>query len=53
MCSRKRRYTSQIDADKTARRCIAERGGYLRSYACPACGGWHLTHQRESREVAA
>jgi len=22
---------------------------YLRIYACPACGGWHLTHTRDDQ----
>lgn len=46
MCASKRRYVSQIDADKVARRCEAERPGtVLRSYSCPCCYGWHLTHK--------
>lgn len=46
MCASKRRYVSSIDADKVARRCEAERPGtVLRSYSCPCCYGWHLTHK--------
>lgn len=45
MCSRKRAYPSQIDADRVARRCEARRRVSLRSYSCPACGHWHITKQ--------
>ena len=49
MCSGKRAYPSQIDADRIASRCMARRRVSLRSYACPACGHWHITKSREYR----
>lgn len=45
MCSRKRAYVSQIDADRVARNCERKRGRPLRTYPCPACHRWHITHQ--------
>jgi hypothetical protein len=52
MCARKQRHVSQIDADKSARRCEEKRPWTrLRSYSCPACGGWHLTHQPPPQEA--
>lgn len=57
MCTRKRAYPSQIEADRIARRCEAQRPwARLRSYACPVpgCGRWHLTKQpaRPATEAA-
>lgn len=44
MCAGKRRYVSLLDAAKTKARCERDRPWHrLRVYACPACGGWHLT----------
>lgn len=44
MCAGKRRYPSQIDADRAARRCEQARSWTtLRTYHCPACRGWHMT----------
>ncbi len=49
MCASKRRHVSMIDADKAARRHEEARPGtVLRSYACPCCHGWHLTHTKAS-----
>jgi hypothetical protein len=43
MCGRKRRHPTQLDAIASAIRCSARAGHPLRVYACPDCGGWHLT----------
>ena len=45
MCSRKKAYPSQVDAERVAARCFRERGARLRVYACPACCRYHLTKQ--------
>jgi len=45
-CTRKKRYVSQIDADRVAAKRGALSGVALRSYSCTAgCGGWHITHK--------
>lgn len=49
MCSRKRAYPSQIDADRVARNCERKRRVTLRTYSCPACGSWHIAKQSERR----
>lgn len=45
MCNRKNRYRSQGDAaDKINRIRQCRPDERLRSYLCPYCNGWHLTH---------
>lgn len=42
MCSRKARFTTEIDA-----KCfVLKRQRRLRAYRCPHCGDWHLTKRR-------
>ncbi len=45
-CRRKVRYRDENAANRMLRRCERRRGGHLRAYECPSCGGWHLTRQR-------
>lgn len=42
-CRSKRRYCPEAEAHRAAARCFAERGDWLRVYACADCQGWHLT----------
>jgi hypothetical protein len=47
-CKRKVRYASEREADDAAYRKRMEEGVRLGVYACPWCGGWHLTSVRRS-----
>lgn len=48
MCRRKDRYRSQGDAaDKINRIHVCRSEAKLKTYFCPYCEGWHLTHMRE------
>lgn len=42
-CRAKKRYAPESDAHRVAAKCFAERGEWLRVYACDECQGWHLT----------
>ena len=46
MCGKKRRYGTQQRAVVQASRST-RRAGYIRTYKCPRCKGWHLTHKEE------
>jgi len=45
-CARKVRYQSWYEAERYAAHYELLRDVRLRSYRCPRCGGWHLTHER-------
>lgn len=42
-CFGKRRYGAEAEAIEVATTCQLRRDVLLRTYACEACGGWHLT----------
>lgn len=44
-CGKKKRYRSEHEARLIANRGEAARGTKLRVYACPLCGGYHITSQ--------
>ena len=44
MCAKKKRYPTQPDAVRAAARRV-RKVAYLRTYRCPHCAGWHLTHK--------
>ena len=48
MCTRKDRYDTYDFALAVAARCT-RREPLMRVYQCPACNGYHLTHQRDRR----
>ena len=51
MCGKKRRYPSRRRAIAAAARAV-KRAGYLRTYRCPYCHGFHLTHAEPRRTPA-
>jgi len=53
ICAEKKRYPSKRFADEAKKKRIRENPTLeLRSYFCPACGKWHLTHQVQEEEAA-
>ena len=42
MCHRKRRYWTEYEALRKARKCERKRKMPLKVYLCPFCLGWHL-----------
>lgn len=53
-CSSKNRYDSEQAARAAAAKVYAERGVWLRQYACvEGCGGWHNTHVKAEPPPAA
>lgn len=42
-CAGKTRWESERRARHAARVVSSEGGEQMRAYACPDCGGWHLT----------
>lgn len=50
MCESKNRYPTKKDAAtaiNSAMRRRRKRPAALRSYPCPICKGWHLTHKEK------
>lgn len=54
-CSSKHRYADKRTAHGVINSLLSRRRqrrgrheGHLRAYACPACGGWHLTSEVQS-----
>lgn len=45
-CGRKRRYATRDEADVVRLESMRKGNDSLRSYRCPYCGGWHLSHCR-------
>ncbi|MGN0070222.1 MAG: hypothetical protein ACI361_00100 [Atopobiaceae bacterium] len=46
-CARKRRYATAVEAKKAAAHGAHKKDApQLYVYACPYCGGWHLTHRK-------
>lgn len=45
-CGRKRRYQTREEAEVVALESMRKGNDILRSYRCPYCGGWHLSHCR-------
>ena len=46
-CARKRRYATAVEAKKAAAHGAHKQDApQLYVYACPYCGGWHLTHRK-------
>lgn len=44
-CAGKRGYPTRGHAECVAARCELKRNVVLRTYRCPYCGLWHLTHK--------
>jgi len=45
-CAAKDRYASEAEARAIALMHVPGRGTRATAYACPWCGGWHLTSRR-------
>lgn len=50
-CLRKNRYVSETYARKVIARRRREGAGFLRSYWCPMCNGYHITKQPQALEL--
>lgn len=50
-CRRKASFGNARGATKYAA-LVREKEGYARSYHCPACGRWHVTHQTVEENAA-
>lgn len=46
-CHAKKRYSTEAYAAGVIEKCQKERPGFLRSYYCKLCLGWHLTSQEK------
>jgi hypothetical protein len=44
MCEAKRRYGSRKEAENVKERVKRQAGGFLNSYCCRFCHGWHIGH---------
>lgn len=50
-CERKRRFANEEHAKAFAKHFRRDKGGPLQiPYACPWCGGWHLSKKRALKE---
>lgn len=52
-CHMKHRYFDEISAVIVANKRAARGAPPLRAYACPHCGGWHLTKKIDNHKQGA
>ena len=50
MCGKKKGYKTQGEALQNAAYQTRKHSPYLRTYKCPYCGKYHITHQRLEKE---